>query len=116
MAAQLITLAEAKAHLRLTTPEGDPTDADLVQKLAAAEAAVLSYVRTTLHWRTVSADWISPATVPLDVHHAILLQLGELDRFRGDDLEAERPARDASAELSPAITSLLRRWRDPVVA
>ena len=109
----LITLDQAKTHLRIT---GDAHDLDLAQKMAAAEAAILSYINTTEHWRGITTTWTDETTVPPDVQHSILLKLGELERFRGDDLSGESPAIQAPADMSPAITGLLRRWRDPVLA
>jgi hypothetical protein len=112
----LVTLAQVKAHLRLTTAAGDPGDADLNQKMAAGEAAILNYVNRSAQGRTNSAAWVDPTTVPLDVQHAMLLKVGELDRFRGDDLADDGPDIDPDSGLSRAITSLLRRWSDPVIA
>jgi hypothetical protein len=110
----LVTLTQVKAHLRITTPDGDPTDADVLQKAGAAEAAILNYVNKSAIGRTNSAAWTDSTTVPLDVQHAILVKVQELDRFRGDDEKG--PAVLEGSELSPAITALLRRWTDPVFA
>lgn len=115
MAAVLITVAMSKAHLQ--RPDLADTDADLLQKMAAAEAAILVYIGTTEYWRTVAADWTDPDTVPVDVQHAILLKLAELWRFRGDEPGAvdSSPRDDADSDMSPAIVRLLRRWRDPIL-
>lgn len=115
MSAVLVTLAEAKTHLRITTAEGHPGDVDIQAKLDAAEAIILDYCNTTAWWRDITVTW-TPENVPRQVHAAILLQLGELDRFRGDDVEGEGPPRDENADLSPPIIGLLRRTRDPVIA
>ena len=114
MAALLVTLTEAKAHLRITTPDGDPGDADVQAKLDAAEATILDYCNTAAYWRGITATW-TPETVPRYVHAAILLQLGELDRFRGDDLEGAGPPRETGEDVSPAVRSLLRRTHDAVL-
>jgi hypothetical protein len=45
---------------------------------------------------------------------AILIQTGELDRFRGDD--AEGPARPADEPLAPMVRELLRAYHDLVIA
>jgi len=113
MAAQLITVAQAKAHL--LRPDVADTDADLLQKMAAAESAILLYINTSEYWRGITAEWTDAATVPADVAHAILLKLSELWRFRGDDLDNEGPAIDADSDMSPPIVRLLRRWRDPLL-
>lgn len=109
-----MTVAHAKAHLR--RPELPDDDPDLLQKMAAAEAAILRYVRKEPYGQEQSATWLDPASTPADVQHAILLQLDELDRFRGNDLDRDGPARDPGSEFSPAITALLRRWATPVLA
>jgi len=111
---ELVTLAEAKTHLRITTADGSAGDADIQMKLDAATAIIVEYCATTAYWKTTTAEWDAD-TVPLPVKHAILLELGELYRFRGDDPEG--PARDPAigADLAPAIVGLLRRSRDPVV-
>lgn len=113
--APLATLQEAKDHLRITTPEGDPGDRDLLLKLAAAHDAVRSYCGSTAYWRGTVAAW-TRSTVPLAVHAAILYQLGELYMFRGDDTHREDPDRSSGQDLSPKVRDLLRPWRDPVVA
>lgn len=114
MAATLVTLAAVKVHQRLPAAAG-PDDTDLQETLDAAEASILSYIGTTETWRTAAALW-TDATIPADVKHAILLKFSELWRFRGDDLHDEGPALTPDQDQSPAVTSLLRRWRDPVLA
>jgi hypothetical protein len=112
----LITLQQAKDHLRITTAAGDVGDADLLQKMAAAEAAILAFINTTEHWRGITATWTDETNTPADVQHTVLLQLASFDRFRGDDAPNEGPAREDTADLSPEIVRILRRWRDPVLA
>ena len=114
MSAVLITVAQAKAHLR--RPDLADDDPDLLQKMAAAEAAIVNYLNRSATGRTNVDGWTDDATVPRDVQHAILLELGALDRFRGDDAADADPSLDPGSELAPAITSLLRRWSDPVLA
>ena len=60
-----------------------------------------------------SPEYWDSTTVPALVQAAILLQLGELYRFRGDDQEhgAQTPG-----DLSPLVTNILRRYRDPALA
>jgi hypothetical protein len=115
MAALSITLAEAKAHLRITTPPGHVDDPDIQQKLDAAEAMVFGYVARTAARAAAVATWLDPASTPPDVRGFVLLQLGELWRFRGDDLAAQSPPRDADAALSPLVLNALRRHTDPVL-
>ncbi|HUU84183.1 MAG TPA: head-tail connector protein [Phycisphaerae bacterium] len=111
----LITFAQATAQVRRgDLVEGSPLDAeaaDLVQKMAAAEAIILDYLKVT------TAPGSPPAwdetTVPEVVRAAVLLQLAELYRFRGDEAAG---AAQTAGDLSPVITNLLRRYRDPALA
>jgi hypothetical protein len=112
----LITITEACAHLRI--PEA-PTDLDLAAKLAAAEAIVLDYLNLTADMQAITAAW-TPETIPLQAKHAMLLELGELWRFRGDD--DETPARwgpnetgGGDLDLAPPIVGLLRRLQPKVL-
>jgi hypothetical protein len=113
MAAALITVAQAKAHLH--RPDLADDDPDLLQKMAVAEAAILTYVQKEPYGQDKSTTWVDPATTPADAQHAILLRLAQLDRFRGDELANEGATLDAGSELTSDITSLLRRWASPVL-
>lgn len=104
MAAVLVTLTMAKAHLRITLPPGDPGDVDLQLKLDQAEAIILDYLSTG-----VDAAWVSPATVHPNVSAAILLMLARLFEHRGD-LEKE------DADLWQAVDRLLVRFRPSAIA
>lgn len=114
----LITLAQAKMHLRIdvpTTPTPDPGDADIEMKMLAAEAIVLDYLGVA----SVSPpQWTDETDCPPLVQAAILMQLAELYRFRGDDpgTIVNSPAREAAGSLSPVIEGMLRRYRDPALA
>jgi hypothetical protein len=102
----MITLQQAKDHLRIATPDGHAGDADLVLKLEQAEAIIVDYL--TRGGTSVYADLpLTAADLPI-VDAMILLQLGELYTFRGDDAQAP-PHTDG--HLSPAITNLGRRLR-----
>jgi hypothetical protein len=110
-----VTLQQAVDHLLLPivldSVPPDPRQVDLALKLEAAEAIILDYLALP------SAD---PANDPPEddriMQAAILLQLAELWRFRGDDIEGEGAVRDDLGHLSPTITNLLRRYRDPALA
>lgn len=104
MAAVLVTLVQAKAHLRITLPPGDPGDVDLQLKLDQAEALILNYLSTG-----ADAAWVSPATVPGPVSAAILLLLTHLFENRGDDQKAD-------ADLWLAVDRLLVRYRVSAIA
>jgi hypothetical protein len=113
MAATLITVAQAKAHLK--RPDLADDDPDLLQKMDAAEASILTYVRKEAYGRTVSADWLDPVTVPADVQHAILIQLRLFDRYRGDDDASSEPLEDDDVKMKRAITALLACYASPVI-
>lgn len=108
----LITIDQAKAHLRIDTASGSPVDAadaDLLLKMAAAESIVLDYLKVP----ATSPEYWNDTTVPPLVQAAVLLQLGELYRFRGDDVEH---GPQTAGDLSPIVTNILRRYRDPALA
>ena len=110
----LITLAQAKAHLRIDVPSTSPPSADeqdLILKMAAAEHIILDYLKVI----SVSPPlWTDETDVPPLVSAAILLQLGELYRFRGDD--EGKADREPVGSLSPMVEGMLRRYRDPALA
>jgi len=109
MAAVCVTLVQAKAHLRITLPPGDPGDLDLQLKLDQAEAIILEYLDT---W----ADplWVSPATTPGPVTAAILILLANLFENRGDDESFGMSGK--SDAVWTAIERLLARTRNPALA
>lgn len=112
----LVTLDQLKAHLKLS---GTDEDDDLELKLAQAEAVVLSYVTQRVSdaddWETTVNAWTS-STVPPQVQAAILMQTGELYRYRGDDEAADTHQKREPGMLSPYVMALLYRFRDPALA
>lgn len=114
----LVDKGVAKQHLRLTVADGHPLDVELVHKLAAAEAAVVDYVSRNQPGTITVLSWTDPTTTPYNVQAAVLLVLGELWRFHGDDPGAviSAPGREPNQDLSPAVLGLLRRFTDPVLA
>ena len=133
----------------LDTDPPDPRQADLALKLLAAEAIILDYCQFPPQINPLAPapapqdallppDWTTwppstppapvpvtpPRTVPPDddpiIQAAILLELGELWRFRGDDQRHEGPDRPdhdtEQGQLSHIITNILRRYRDPALA
>jgi len=117
----LVTMQQAVDHLRVPIILGaspiDPMERDLTLKLAQAEDIILDYLKIPAtspeHW-TIEPD--QPNTVPPRVQSAILLMLSELWRFHGDDVEGQGPAKIEDGQLTPTITSILRRLRDPALA
>lgn len=104
----IVTLAQAVAHIGspivLNSSPVDPRQADYTLKLAAAEAIVMDYIKY--------ADYEGATPI---VQAAVLLQFGELCRFRGDDVDGEGPEH-TDGHLSTVVTNLLRRLRDPTLA
>jgi len=101
-AAPLVTMTDAKAHLRIRDTDHD---ADVTIKLAQATDAILDYL-------TKSADpaW-TDVTVPLPVQAAILVMLAHLYEDRGD--RAKETDADADKTVWESIDRLLARFRDP---
>ena len=58
MAAQFVSLAAAKTHLRIATAPGHPDDPDVQEKLDAAEAAILRYVERSPAGAALVAGWV----------------------------------------------------------
>jgi Phage gp6-like head-tail connector protein len=103
VSAVLVTLTQAKAHLRITLPPGDPGDADLQLKLDQAEAIIRNYLKTR-----DDPLW-DASTAPPMVGAAILLMLGRLYEQRGDNEEPDE-------KLWQAVERMLARLRDPALA
>jgi len=94
----LWTVAQAKIHLRITSTAND---ADIQQKLATAQEAVLAYLGPS-----ADPSW-DAATAPAAVTHAIHLLTAYYYEDRGDgDLPSPWPK----------IYDLLAAYRDPTVA
>lgn len=95
----LLTLAEAQQHLRLTAT--DLADADLAASVTlymeAATATVLDYVKAE------PGKW-TPTTLPYTIKAAILLTLAELFQNRED------------GDIPEGARRLLRMHRTPTVA
>jgi hypothetical protein len=108
--AALVTLQQVKDRLRITSTD---EDVDLQSLLDQAEAHILNWCSVTPRSKAIADAW-TVGTVPPVVPAAILLQVGELDRYRGDDPEAPpRPDGDGPSIL---IRELLRAYHDVVVA
>lgn len=103
-AAKLVTLSQAKEHLNITLPEGDPGDAEIQSKLDEAEETILNYLK-----KGASVDWVDPTTAPGPVTAAIKLMLGRLYIHRGDDDED-------GAKFWTRIDLLLARYHTPGIA
>jgi len=106
----IVTSQQAIDHLKLPIVIGasDPQEADVVAKLAAADAIILDYLKAA-----PDVVWTDPQLALLSA--AILLQFGELWRYRGDDPETDA-APTTAGDLAPTLTNLLRRLRHPAIA
>jgi Phage gp6-like head-tail connector protein len=100
--AEMITLAEAKTHLRITD---DWHDAEVQAVVTDADATIRGYLDTAddLLWDAVTA--------PPDVKRATLLLVSHFYEHRGDeDLE------ENYQKVWATIVTLLRAWRIPTLA
>jgi hypothetical protein len=105
-----VTLDQVKARLRIssTADDGD------VQAMAdQAEAQIVGWCSTTDRSKAVADTW-DAVTVPLVVVAAVLVQTGELYRFRGD--EPDGPPRTTGEEFGVQVRELLRAYHDPGIA
>jgi hypothetical protein len=78
-----------------------------------AEAQVVNWCSVTTSSKAIADAW-TPDTVPRAVVAAILVQTGELDRFRGDDTDG--PQRADGEVLSVTARELLRPYHDLAMA
>ena len=106
--ATFVTLDQVKRRLRITSTADDEDLQDLADQ---AEAHVLEWCSMDADSAAIAAGW-DETTVPKVVVAAVLVQTGELYRFRGDDTDA--PPRDGS--LAVLVRELLRAYHAPVVA
>jgi hypothetical protein len=106
-----VTLDQVKARLRITTTAEDP---DLQSLADQAEAHILGWCSTTPRAKAVVDTWTADGVPPVVVA-AILVQTGELYRFRGDDTESP-PRPTEPGDLSVTVRELLRAYHDPGIA
>lgn len=116
----LVTLAQARAHVNAVRTDDDD---DLQLKIDAATQLVCEYIADR---QPEDEDWIatiegwdgvsSPTTAPPIIVQAVLLQVGELYRFRGDDPEGDVPKSVDPGGLAPIVARMLHRYRSPVLA
>jgi hypothetical protein len=101
---EIITLVQAKAHLRVTT---SGSDVNIAMKVAQANSIVMDYLKLS----ALPSDWDSVGSptgeIPPLVQAAALLIVAELYQ--------NSAASDADL-LSEGVRSLLRRYRDPALA
>lgn len=101
----LVTLQQAKDHLRIDTTDGDT---DITAKVRAASAAIVRYLKEPVFWTDSSGqieiDSAGVAVdVPEDVQLATLLLVGYFDRQRDEDEAGSY----AEARLPQPVRALL---------
>jgi hypothetical protein len=112
-----VTVAQVKIHLKLpTVGSPDPQDADLELKRDQSEAIVKRYISRPDDddWTDEIESW-DESTVPGTIQAAVLLQVGMLWRFRGDDVHGDEPKAEHGF-LAPRVVALLHSYRDPALA
>lgn len=111
---EIVTLAQAKQHQRITS---DAENQNLADTLADAHAMVLDYVADGkgTDYVTAMLAW-DEESAPRAVRAAILRTFGDLSRFRGNDDDPSETRIDGSFALSPRARQVLRLYRDPVLA
>ena len=109
--AALITLAQAKAQLRVTYTDEDTV---ITEYLEQASQLVLDFIKATYDEDDVATrppDW-TLATVPRPIQAAVLMVTAHLWRFRGD--EAAGTATDGP--IQERVQMMLSMYRDPALA
>ena len=114
---ELVTLEQAKAHLKLPSISPDPQDDDLDRKLQIAHENVMDYLSQRISdqdaWQETVDGWTED-TAPKRVIGAILAEFAFLYRWRGDD-EQKAPEHEGDS-VCPGAKRLLLRFRDPALA
>lgn len=102
----LITLEEAKTHLRV---DNDDDDKDIALKITAASAAVLNYITDK---KFIDEDGSLSGDVPADIKSATLIMLGYLYAQRDNNDNGEY----THGMLPMPVTSLLYPYRQLTVS
>lgn len=97
---ELVTLAEAKAHLRI---DDDYGDADLTLKIQGGSAALLSYIQGSRQLVVDEQGKLIDGEPLSRMKTAMLVLLGYMDRNRG----AEEEQKLMRGELPLAVTMLI---------
>lgn len=97
----LPTLSQVKDHLRLE--QSETAEDDLLQNLIdAAHDYAQQYIGRSIPW---DDDQGSPVAVPMSIHSAILLIIGDLYENREGKIVG------VSSEVNPAVVNLLHFYR-----
>lgn len=104
----LISYEQAVAHLRQTgVLDVSPEDADLALKVKQASALVIGFLKRPGEWDGTENPDDDPEFAVIQA--AVMKVLGNLYRFRGDDVEAPTP-------ISPDVERMLAPYRVPTLA
>ena len=93
----VVTLAEAKKHLRVVD---DSQDDEISRKIGAAQKAIEHFLN-----QEIPTNGDSPVTYPDDIKEACLLMVGGLFEIREDQIVG------ASIVSNPAAVNLLYPYR-----
>lgn len=105
---ELVTLSQAKEHLRI---DDDASDDDLLLKIQSGSAAILSYIQGSRE-RVVEGNGRLVEGEPLKrVQAALLVLLGYLDRNRNGEEEEKLN----QGELPLSVTMLIYDLRRPTI-
>lgn len=111
---ELVTLAQAKQHLKMPTGPA-ASEADLQRKLNAAHDVVEDYLKQRRSdgdtWAAEVDAWTDD-TAPPRVLEAICRMFADLTSDRGDDKTRHREP----GQLPEEVVILLYRLRDPAIA
>lgn len=108
----LVTLAQAKRHLRIFH---DDEDDAIVEKAEHASAIIVDYIKRPEHGWTEASNGANPVAsdAPFVVQAAILMMIDILWEHRsGGEIEFGQ----ADGYLSKPITSILHRYSAPTYA
>lgn len=109
---ELVNLDQAKVHLRV---DHDEDDDDIQQKIEAASAAVVTYLKSGAD-SFVDTSGAVVADVPQDVQFATLLLVGHFYKNREAQGDSPVPAAYGYGYLPLGVTALLYPYRTPTLA
>ncbi|MFV3026541.1 head-tail connector protein [Klebsiella aerogenes] len=105
---ELVTLEQAKEHLRI---DEDAADDDIKLKIQSGSAALLSYIQGSRELVVNSSGVLIEGEPLKRVQGALLILLGYLDRNRGGEEEEKLK----QGELPLSVTMLIYDLRIPTI-
>ncbi|MCS2155471.1 head-tail connector protein [Scandinavium sp. H11S7] len=105
---ELVTLEEAKMHLRIDDDYGDP---DITLKIQGGSAAILSYIQGSRNLVIDESGVLIEGEPLTRVQTALLVLLGYLDRNRGGEEEEKLK----HGELPYSVSMLIYDLRKPTI-